>query len=110
MNDYRILMDSYQQLLTRCDEKGTIDKKAVEENIKALEPFAERTREEILYMFDSGAYNDVLKAYCKVAMEDCGVEPEKIMEVLDQIRWLLDTVRANEILKREIKNVKKLSI
>lgn len=33
--------------------------------IRALEPFADRTDKKIIKMFDSGAFSDILKAYCK---------------------------------------------
>lgn len=33
--------------------------------IRALEPFADRTDKKIIKMFDCGAFSDILKAYCK---------------------------------------------
>lgn len=100
MNAYKELVDSYKQVLEKCDESRNIEKAVIEAKIKSLEPFSERTNEEIAGMFDSGAFNEVLKAYCRVAMQNCNITKKKINEVMEEIKWLLDTVGANEILDK----------
>ena len=67
--------------------------------IRALEPFCERTPEEILSMFNTGIFNDVLKAYCKVALKDSEVSRMDYECVMGQLEWLLDSVSAQSILK-----------
>ena len=49
---------------------------------------------------NSGAFNDVLKAYCRKAMQNCNVDSETISNVMNEVKWLLDTVSANEIIKQ----------
>ena len=49
--------------------------------------------------FDSGDYNDIARAYFKKAMENCDLDKKTIEMVLDEFRWLLDTVTADEIVK-----------
>lgn len=98
MNGYKLLIDSYKAALEREDK--SIDRDFIHAKIRSLEPFSERTNEEIVRMFDSGAFNDVLLAYCRVAMQNCHLDQEKINEVLEEVRWLLDTTGANEILNR----------
>ena len=67
--------------------------------IRALEPFAEQTDEKIIKMFDSGAFNEVMTAYCKKAMLNCKVDDETIDKVMSEIKWLLDTEKASQIIK-----------
>lgn len=101
MKSYKILLDSYKQVLESCNESEKLDKAVIKAKIRSLEPFADRTEEEVVEMFDSGAFNDVLRAYCRVAMKNCNLSRKKTNEVLEELRWLLDTVGANEILNKE---------
>lgn len=45
-------------------------------------------------MFDSGAFSDILKAYCKKAMQNCKIDDDTIDRVMREIKWLLDTEKA----------------
>ena len=98
MNGYQITIDAYKQVL----ESGRTDvnREFIESKIKALEPFAERNEEERIMLFDSGAFNDVMNSYCRVAMQNCNVGADVISGVMGELNWLLDTVGANEILKK----------
>lgn len=98
MNGYGMTVESYKELLG--SNRTDMDKEFLKAEIKALEPFVERTEEEIIRMFDSGAFNGVLKKYCEVAMKNCGFEYEEISRVLAEIGCLLDEIRANEIIKK----------
>lgn len=98
MNGYEFTIAAYKQVLE--SDREDIDRDYIKAKIKSLEPFAERTEEERVKMFDSGAFNDVLKAYCKVAMNNCKFKKEDIIDVIAEINFLLDTVSANEIIKR----------
>ena len=69
MNNFQSDIESYKQILD--SNRTDIDREYIKAEIKALEPFAERTEEEIIKMFDSGAFSDILKAYCKKAMQNC---------------------------------------
>lgn len=97
MNGYEFTIAGYKQVLE--SNREDIDREYIKAHIKALEPFAERTEQEIIKMFDTGAFNEVLKAYCRKAMENSGIDSEKISEVMGEIKWLLDTVKAEEIIK-----------
>ena len=67
--------------------------------IRALQPFADRTGKKIIKMFDSGAFSDILKAYCKKAMQNCKIDDDTIDRVMSEIKWLLDTEKASQIIK-----------
>lgn len=99
MSDYyKSEIEVYQQVLE--SGRSKIDQEYLAAKIKSLEPFAERTDEEILMMFNSGAFNEVLKAYCRVAMTNCHIDDDTISRVLGEINMLLDTVGASEIISR----------
>lgn len=49
--------------------------------------------------FDSGNYNDIAKAYFERAMKNCDIDKKTREAVLDELKWLFDTVSANEITK-----------
>lgn len=99
MSDYyKSEIEVYQQVLE--SGRSKIDQEYLAAKIKSLEPFVERTEKEILMMFDNGAFNDVLKAYCRVAMANCHIDDDTISCVLGEINMLLDTVGASEIISR----------
>lgn len=99
MSDYyKSEIEVYQQVLE--SGRSKIDQDYLAAKIKSLEPFAERTEEEILMMFNCGAFNDVLRAYCRVAMVNCHIDDDTISRVLGEINVLLDTVGASEIISR----------
>lgn len=98
MNEYNMQIEMYKQVLA--SDKTNIDRDCIEAEIRALKPFAERTEQEIIKMFDTGAFNKVLKAYCRKAMKNCNVDSETISNVMNEIKWLLDTVSANEIIEQ----------
>ena len=97
MNNFQSDIESYKQILD--SNRTDIDREYIKAEIKALEPFAERTEEEIIKMFDSGAFNEVMAAYCKKAMLNCKVDDETIDKVMSEIKWLLETEKASQIIK-----------
>lgn len=97
MNSYQSNIDAYKQILE--SDRKDVDREYIQAEIKSLEPFAVRTEEERLKMFDSGAFNEVLEAYCKKAMQNCHVDDNTVSDVMSELKWLLDTVTANQIIK-----------
>lgn len=98
MNGYQMHIDAYKEVLD--SGRTDIDRDLINAEIKSLQPFAERTEEEQRRMFDSGAFNEVVYAYCKKAMQNCEVDDQTISSVINELYHLFDTVGANEIIKR----------
>lgn len=98
MNGYELNIKAYENILA--EKRPDTDVEYIKAQIRSLEPFAERTEEERIQLFDSGAFNEVVKSYCRVAMKNCNVDEDTISNVINEIKWLFDTVSANEILKR----------
>ena len=71
MNGYQMTADSYRTLLER--EKD-IDRASIESKIKALDFLATATEEERLELFNSSAFNDLVKGYFKMAFDNLKLE------------------------------------
>lgn len=53
----------------------------------------------MIKMFDSGAFSDILKAYCKKATQNCKIDDDTIDRVMSEIKLLLDTEKTSQIIK-----------
>lgn len=78
MNGYQLMANSYKQLLAR-EETAPEERKDLESHIKVFEFLASLTDAEKRIIFDSGAFNDVLKGYVSKAVDNItrdGNEPD----------------------------------
>lgn len=65
MNGYTMMKQSYQKLL----EQGKIDEREARKNIRVYEFLETCDREDFCIMVDSSAFNDIIKGYCEIAIE-----------------------------------------
>lgn len=65
--------------------------------IKANQAFVGTTETERDAMFDTGAFNEICKSYFIKAMKNCELSEDVISSVMDEFKWLLDTVSSTEI-------------
>lgn len=89
MNGFTVLVNSYKTLL----EQGKIDE---DEAAKAIRVYAflETCDEgDLCLLIDSSAFNDIIRAYCEIAIERGGTTR------------LFDDVSASDALKRKRKEV-----
>lgn len=93
MNGYEMLASGYKKLRERDD----VDTTYCDKNIKVLEMLASLSQDEIYYMFDSSAFNEIVKAYVKVALKNCKMDPDV---VLAELNCLFSECTAAEIVKR----------
>lgn len=93
MNGYQMTADSYRTLLER---EQNIDRASIESKIKALDFLATATEEERLELFNSSAFNDVVKGYLKMAVDNMELEDEVRQGLLNELRYLFDTVTAKQ--------------
>ena len=63
MNGYTMLAESYKKLL----QEGKVTEEEAKKNIKVMEFLAECSEEEINIMFDSAAFNEIMKEYVRRA-------------------------------------------
>ena len=95
MNGYKMLADSYRQVLEGDGSQG-IDKAAVEKKIKVLDFLATCDAEEIQELFNSSAFNDIVRGYFLMAMQNMDLEEEKISQIIQNLKNLFDMVTAGE--------------
>lgn len=92
MNGYKLMADSYRKLAER---NGSSEE--IERNIKIYDFLSTLDKQDINILFDSGAFNDITKCYCKVAMDNCGIDREIAKNVLNNISELYNYENAENI-------------
>lgn len=96
MANYDILIKSYEDVLEKKSDKCDVE--AMRLSINAMKTLNNRSEDEICALFSTGAFNDILKGYCKKALENCEFDQKQIDTVMGEIVWLLDTCNVNQIL------------
>lgn len=95
MNGYTMMADSYKMLM----EQGKIDKETAEKSIRIYEFLATCDNDDLCQMVDSSAFNDIIRAFLKMAVVNAELEEEQQDRVLNQLRWIFDEKSAKEVLK-----------
>lgn len=88
MGNYDIFIQSYEQFLDKDD--ADIDKKLIQQKINAMKTVNNKTPEEIRAIFNTGAFNDIVKDYFRKAMENCGIEERQIYDVMQELKRLFN--------------------
>lgn len=96
MDGYELTASGYEQYLAKNPDIDAVLKKDIQTKIEALRMIAGMQEEYRNALFDTGAFNDICKGYFKKAMENCGIERKMMNAVLDEFKWLLDTMSAAE--------------
>lgn len=96
MANYDIMIQSYEELLKKRPENGNAETMML--SLNAYKTLNNKSEDEICAIFGTGAFNHILKGYCKKAMENCKLEQKQIDAVMDQIKWLLDTCDIKQVL------------
>lgn len=94
MNGFKMLSDSYKALL----EQGKIDKDTAEKEIRVLDFLATCDTDDFCRMVDSSAFNDIIRGYLKLAVENADIDEESKNKVIGQLRWIFDEKTAKEVL------------
>lgn len=88
MNGYKALSDMYKRRLSdKTDNAAELKRK-----IKALEILAESDKKEQYELFNSGAFNDIVKGYILLAINETGIDKS----ILDTVSELLNTTSAEQ--------------
>lgn len=72
MNGYTMMADSYRKLMN----DGTIDKDSAEKSIRIYEFLATCDKDDLCQMVDSSAFNDIIRAFLKMAVVNAELEEE----------------------------------
>lgn len=96
MDGYKMLADSYRVLEAK--ETNPEQKADLQKEIKVLDFLGECEQGDINRIFSSGAFNDIVKAYCRKAMSNCEIDEKKIHEVELELKDLFDMYNVSDIL------------
>lgn len=95
MNGYEMMADSYRQLV----KQGKIDKETADGEIRVYDFLATCDSDDLCRMVDSSAFNDIIRAYLKMAVQSADIDEDAREKVVGQLRWLFDEKMAKEVLE-----------
>lgn len=67
-------------------------------NITITEETQERS-DDLCRMVDSSAFNDIIRAYLKMAVQSADIDEDAREKVVGQLRWLFDEKTAKQVLE-----------
>ena len=94
MNDYTLMAESYKKLMN----EGKIEKEMAEKEIRIYEFLATCDSDDFCRMVDSSAFNDIIRAFLKMAVDNAEIGDKEKEKVLAQLRWIFDEKQAKEVL------------
>ena len=99
MNGFSLLSESYRIAA----ERGEIEKELAQKKCRIFDFLATCDQKDFCIMYDSTAFNDIMRAYVRLAVErlvDNGaIDEEQGEYVRDTVRLLLSEKTAEEVLK-----------
>ena len=95
MNGYEMMADSYRQLM----KQGRIEKETADKEIRIYDFLATCDSDDLCRMVDSSAFNDIIRAYLKMAVQSADIDEDAREKVVGQLRWLFDEKTAKEVLE-----------
>ena len=96
MNGYTLMAESYRKLMN----EGKIEKEIAEKEIRIYEFLATCDVDDFCNMVDSSAFNDIIRAFLKMAVDNANIDEKSKGKVISQLRWIFSEKSAKEILQK----------
>lgn len=96
LNGYEMMAQDYEKFLQRPygEYFDAADARKIEMKIKALRILAKLEEEEIDALFDTSAFNNIVKGYLIAALENAELTEEQRDDIRDGLRFALDEMSA----------------
>lgn len=94
MQGYEMVKESYEALIA----KGKVAREDVQKELEAYDFLSKCEEADICTLANSGAFNDIIKGYCRKALRNAGVGDEVEGAVMDELRWALDSMSAQDVI------------
>lgn len=95
MNGFKITADAYRKGI----EQGKYTLAQVGREIEIYDFLATCDQNDFYRLVDSSAFNDIIKSFCRKALESAGVDQDIKDNVERKLCWLFDTMQASDICK-----------
>lgn len=93
INGYQLTADAYKKELDNTPEEYRAEMQA---KINALEYLAGADDATIYALFDSAAFNNIVKGYIKLALTNTDTDSEKAAEIMREVSYLFSVKTAQE--------------
>ena len=93
MNGYEVVAQGYKQLV----EQGKLTAEEAQPEIRVLDFLGACAPDDIYRLVDSSAFNDIIKAFCKAALQGASVDQDTSDRIMDELRWIMDTMTSKEV-------------
>lgn len=97
MNGYSLMANSCRVLA----ERGILDHETAAKRIRIYDFLASCDADDICTLMDSCAFNDAMRAYVRLAMQDAGFNEESQRNVLLHLKRIMDIHPTKDILAAE---------
>lgn len=96
MNGFKMMADSYRKLVS----DGTITEEQAKRDIEIYDFLATCNQDDFCMMVDSSAFNDIIRAFLRLAVKNAELSKKSEDKVLNQLSWIFDEMSAKEVLNR----------
>lgn len=93
MNGFSIAADSQRRLV----EQGILSAEKAQREIEILDFLATCDTDDFFRMVDSSAFNDIIRTFCKKALQNAEVDKQTEEKVIRQLEWLFDSMQAKDV-------------
>lgn len=90
-------LQGYRKIL----EEGKISEEEAKKEIRIYDFLSSCDQDDFCRMVDSSAFNDIIRAFLKMAVVNAELEEEQQGNVLNQLRWIFSEKSAKEVLQND---------